>query len=373
GVKLGTSTVSGDVRSLGTGFGAGFHVRKALGYMFSVRGDIGFGTAKGLNFSASNGFRRNSAWAAYKDAAGDPTTAVFYNYKSNILAMSVQGVFSLSNIRFHKANTGVSFYAFAGIGGITYDVKVDALKGSAVYNFNSITSSNYANRKKTRQALKDLLDGNYETKAETNSLSSTFLGKPFSPAFPIGFGAEFKLNNRISVSLEEKLTLTKTDLLDGQQWQEGWAAGPAQTRYNDSYNSFSVGINYSVGAKSVPPLWWINPVDYAYNEINKPRHMQLPKPVLDDKDGDGVTDQFDNEPNTPAGAPVDAHGVSRDSDGDGVPDYKDKELITPTQCQPVDADGVGKCPDPSCCSDLRRIIEEDRRIFCSLHIALVLN
>src|SRR5207253_2835823 len=44
--------------------------------------------------------------------------------------------------------------------------------------------------------------------------------------------------------------------------------------------------------------------------------------------------------------PVDSHGVSKDTDGDGVPDCKDKELITPTYCQPVDADGVGKCPVP---------------------------
>jgi outer membrane protein OmpA-like peptidoglycan-associated protein len=85
--------------------------------------------------------------------------------------------------------------------------------------------------------------------------------------------------------------------------------------------------------------------------------MKLPKPVLDDSDNDGVTDQFDQEPNTPAGAPVDTHGVSRDTDGDGVPDFRDKELITPTQCQPVDADGVGKCPDPTCCADLKRYID----------------
>jgi hypothetical protein len=38
-----------------------------------------------------------------------------------------------------------------------------------------------------------------------------------------------------------------------------------------------------------------------------------------------------------------------DTDGDGVPDYKDKQLITPTECQPVDADGVGKCPCPDGC------------------------
>jgi hypothetical protein len=77
--------------------------------------------------------------------------------------------------------------------------------------------------------------------------------------------------------------------------------------------------------------------------------MKLPKPVLPDTDGDGVTDQFDRE-QTPAGCPVDSHGVSLDTDGDGVPDCKDKELITPTYCQQnVDADGVGKCPCPEDC------------------------
>ena len=101
--------------------------------------------------------------------------------------------------------------------------------------------------------------------------------------------------------------------------------------------------------KSVEPLYWKNPLEFSYGELNSPKRMKLPKVVLDDNDGDGVTDQFDMEPNTPAGAPVDSHGVSQDTDGDGVPDYKDKQLITPTECQPVDADGIGKCPDPACC------------------------
>jgi outer membrane protein OmpA-like peptidoglycan-associated protein len=102
-------------------------------------------------------------------------------------------------------------------------------------------------------------------------------------------------------------------------------------------------------AKSVEPLYWKNPLEFSYGELNSPKRMKLPKVVLDDNDGDGVADQFDMEPNTPAGAPVDTHGVSKDTDGDGVPDYKDKQLITPTECQPVDADGVGKCPEPACC------------------------
>lgn len=102
--------------------------------------------------------------------------------------------------------------------------------------------------------------------------------------------------------------------------------------------------------KSVEPLYWQNPLLFVYSELNEPKRMKLPKPVLADADGDGITDQFDAEPNTPAGAPVDSRGVSRDTDGDGVPDFKDKQLVTPTECQPVDADGVGKCPEPACCT-----------------------
>jgi hypothetical protein len=44
--------------------------------------------------------------------------------------------------------------------------------------------------------------------------------------------------------------------------------------------------------------------------------------------------------------PVNNTNCRQDTDGDGVPDCRDKELITPTYCQPVDADGVGKCPCP---------------------------
>ena len=62
----------------------------------------------------------------------------------------------------------------------------------------------------------------------------------------------------------------------------------------------------------------------------------------------------------PKGCAVDAHGKiidTTDSDGDGVPDCKDKELITPTICQPVDADGVGKCPEPQCCKDIKAMLD----------------
>lgn len=48
-----------------------------------------------------------------------------------------------------------------------------------------------------------------------------------------------------------------------------------------------------------------------------------------DADGDGVPDYLDQCPNTPAGAPVDEVGCPLDSDGDGVPDYLDQCPGTP--------------------------------------------
>jgi len=355
GIKAGLFNISGDVRSRLFTPGVGVHVRKALGYVFSLRGELDMGWAKGLNFSPSRSYARNSAWAAYNPN----TTSVFYNYKTNVTELSLQGVVTLNNIRFHRAKTGFNVYAFAGLGGMIYNTKINALNGNAPYNFASALAiaPTYKNRKDIRDALKDIMDDSYESDGERDNGQPELFDKPFRPVFVVGGGVQFKVSNKWNIAIEDKFSAPKTDLLDGQQWQENSPTAPAQSRDFDSYNFFSVGANFNLGAKAVEPLWWINPLDYAYNEINAPKHMKLPKPVLDDADGDGVTDQFDQEPNTPAGAPVDTHGVSRDTDGDGVPDFRDKELITPTQCQPVDADGVGKCPDPNCCQELRATID----------------
>ena len=48
-----------------------------------------------------------------------------------------------------------------------------------------------------------------------------------------------------------------------------------------------------------------------------------------DTDGDGVTDDLDQSPDTTKGAPVDAKGCPLDSDGDGVFDYLDQCPSTP--------------------------------------------
>ena len=48
----------------------------------------------------------------------------------------------------------------------------------------------------------------------------------------------------------------------------------------DSYNFCSVGLNINLGAKSVEPLWWLNPLDYAYSEIRNPTPDEFAKTCI---------------------------------------------------------------------------------------------
>ncbi|MGZ8517576.1 MAG: OmpA family protein [Chitinophagaceae bacterium] len=352
GLQFGSFAVSGDVPAKLPGFGGSLHVRKALGYIFSLRLHGMYAIGKGLNWNASSNFRNNPAWVNNGYVANG-TNRVFYNYRTNVTSLSMDGIFTLNNVRFHKAKTGISIYAFGGIGLATYETKINALGASGNYQtaFNGITGFNqHENRKSVRDQLENILDDSYETNAENNGPRRPKLGgKDLIPVGSVGAGIQVRVSKRFNIALENRYTITRSDLIDGQRWAEQVQGSPVLTPDYDNYNYLTLGLNFNIGAKSVEPLWWLNPLDYAYQEIRKPKHMILPKPVLPDQDGDGVTDQFDQEV-TPAGVPVDSHGVSLDTDGDGVPDARDKEKITPTTWQPVDADGIGKapCPDSTC-------------------------
>ncbi len=125
--------------------GFGVHVRKAFGYVFSMRLEYMYGTGKGLHWLGANNYGRNPAWRSryvapllgLHPATNQPvffntTTGgllargtrldkVFYNYKTKVQDLSLQGVVTLNNIRFHKAKTGFNFYGFGGFGGTVYD------------------------------------------------------------------------------------------------------------------------------------------------------------------------------------------------------------------------------------------------------------
>lgn len=107
---------------------------------------------------------------------------------------------------------------------------------------------------------------------------------------------------------------------------------------------YSAGITFYLGGKS---------------------HMATAE-IIADSDGDGVYDDKDQCPGTPAGAPVDAAGCPLDSDGDGVSDYKDQCPRTPegiavdTVGCPLDSDGDGVWDTNDQCPGTPRGTEVDK-------------
>lgn len=390
GASLGLFTISSDVSVRPFTFpNFSVHVRKAFGYVFSMRLQYLNGSGEGLNYNIAQNFLKNPAWntniqAASKryyapDALLNASTTgvtvftdnngnlsnqsnadvVYYNYKTKLQDLGLQGIVTLNNIRFHKQKTGIIIYGGGGVGVTAFETKVNALdaNGDSYRNlFNNVYGQygpgTYKQRKDILKDLKDGMDNTYETDGEAEGSRRPFWkGKTLKPSGTVLAGVAIKLGKRVNLAIEDRWTFVKTDLLDGQRWQEHAWGDAALTRDFDSYNYASIGLNVNLGVKSVEPLWWINPLDYAYDELRNHRNVKIPDNNCKDNDGDGVCDHLDREPNTPAGCQVDTHGVTLDTDGDGVPDCKDKQKITPTECQPVDADGVGKCPDPECCKN----------------------
>lgn len=345
GVAAGSVSLLSDIGSEFARAGYGLHLRKALGYLFSMRLSYHYGVAEGIGTDRKRNHQLNPAWQGYEGRN------IFYNYQTTLNDLALEGLFTIDNLRFHKQQRAVRIYVLAGMGLATYQARVNKLDAQGrLYNFRPVLD-NMGNKSKqtVKSELKAILDDSYETAADNDGrVRPKVLGATAAFTANIGAGVTVRLSNRINLAVENRLSLTRTDLLDGNQWEEDILGKPTLTRSNDAFNYLTAGLNFNLGKNATAPLWWINPLGYGYAELRNPQLMRLPKPYLPDADGDGITDQFDLE-QTPAGVPVDFRGVSRDTDGDGVPDAIDKELITPTQCQPVNKDGVGKCPCPQDC------------------------
>lgn len=353
------SIIGADVKSA-PGYGGTISLRKALGHVVSLRGawtgSFNYGLDAQKSFkSGLLGPNDYDPWRAY--TANPDQTKAFYssNYKNAAHILSLDAIFSLNNWSHHRGNPKWDWYVFTGPGVYSADVDVDARDASGnLYNLSGVDFTR--KYQDIRSDLKNIYDGKYETNAgfsheqqSTDFRNNILKDKNGNPnqliriGLNYGLGFAFKLSDRINIGLEQRFTTSFQDGLDG--------IFAGQTK--DTYSGTELRLNLNLGdaAKAVQPLWWVNPNNYLYNELNSPRHLKMPPVNCTDSDDDGVCDFLDREPNTPAGCAVDTHGVTRDTDGDGVPDCKDKQLITPSECQPVDADGVGHCPDPKCCTN----------------------
>lgn len=312
GFGAGMSRIIGDMPS-NFGFGGTITARKALNHFWSLRvGYIG-------SFNSGDP-------SAYGKSIGQKS------YKTQTHNGSIDAILSLNTANYYKGNPKTNIYLLGGVGLIATQVKL---------NYGGTIGERYfygLNNPNSQEGLLTTVGGETVNNRKGWSLIA---------AMNAGAGIAYKIDNRMNIGLEQKFSFA----VPGYDYSDGFKAG----NNNDFYSFTSIRLNINMGktAKKVQPLYWINPNNYIYNEVNKPQHMKMPKVKLDDKDGDGVTDQFDLEPNTPAGAKVDTHGRALDTDGDGVPDFRDKEMLTSQKCFPVNNEGVGTCPDPTCCKEMK--------------------
>jgi OOP family OmpA-OmpF porin len=130
---------------------------------------------------------------------------------------------------------------------------------------------------------------------------------------PLGVGVKFRLSDALALNLGYTENFIDGDNFDGLK-----QSFPTKDRYSYGY----AGLEYTFGPKSKPNLDWVNPVAMMYDELYdaalrqevealKGRVGNVENAVNDlkkDSDGDGVADQFDKCPNTPAGTVVDGSG-----------------------------------------------------------------
>ena len=386
GLHVGQMQVSGDVSAAIAPPSFGFHVSRTVSRYFSLQLAYQYGTARGLSYNVAENFAKNPAWGRnlqnpatrysapmistaangsrvlVSSATGSAGTAwepVYYNFQTQIHDLSILGQFRLTDLFSRKPNPFYAIYLFAGAGESAYNTDVNALdKGGYKYDFRQISSGGYPDRNATRRALRKLLDNSYETPAENQGIRRAHIfGHAYTlrPSGSVGASLSFRLKDNLSLSIEDRWTIIKDDLLDGQRWQEHAWGDAVLSRDYDSYNSLNIGLRLGMGKQIERKDGVSSVVKDLIRELkaikDKAKTDSLllvnnnsgPNARLADTDGDGVADFFDREPNTPTGCPVNSHGVILDTDGDGVPDCRDRELITPTICQPVDKYGVGKC------------------------------
>ncbi len=132
------------------------------------------------------------------------------------------------------------------------------------------------------------------------------------------FGLKRRISKRVDLEFRTGMYFNYEDHLDAaisnkQDWE--------------TYFVTSVGVAVKLGKKKVFTIW---------GDENKGQSGDAFKII--DTDKDGVMDQLDIEPNTPAGVMVYGNGKAVDSDKDGLPDYKDK---CPLEYGPISNEG---CP-----------------------------
>ena len=198
--------------------------------------------------------QRSSGLNGY--SAGD---LFFHNSRTQAHDLTLDLVFSIGNVNFHKERSIMVFKVFPSVGMMMYqtfhdhlDANGDAYDYGSLDNLNDLGSSK---RSDVLKALSNMRDGKYETRAEEHSVDDENKFLNYTPEFVFGLGAgvSFRLTKFMTLDIETKQMLSTDDLIDGMQWQEPDGQNTISgnlTRGFDSYNQTTLGLSFSIMGKN---------------------------------------------------------------------------------------------------------------------------
>jgi OOP family OmpA-OmpF porin len=242
--------------------GYGASLKWQLAHSFALQLDANGGKVAGNNNSAIGGTRDG-----------------FRSYDTRFWQGTLSGKVNVATIDFLRRKNSVNFFVNAGAGMIWYNPH---------YITTNNTEARYLNTDGSKHYVKSLV-------------------------IPVGAGVKFRLSDAWGLNLGYNVNFTDDDNLDALKREY-----PTKDKYSYGYG----GLEYTFGSSSKPNLEWVNPVAMMYDELYdaalrqevealKGRVTNVENAVNDlkkDSDGDGVSDQFDKCPNTPAGTVVDGSG-----------------------------------------------------------------
>jgi len=248
--------------------GFGIDIKKQLAHSFALQLDVNAGKVKG-----------NSGNAPY--ITDGVTGNNYIGYSTKFFQGTISGVVNVATIDYLRRKNAINFFVNAGAGIVSFKPTVF---GANTPGFPTTASAEYPNN------------------------VTEFV-------IPVGAGVKFRFSDAVGLKLGYNENFVDDDIFDGVK--KGY---PTKDHYSYGY----AGLEFTLGSKSKPNLEWVNPVAMMYDELYdealrkevealKGRVTNVENAVNDlkkDSDGDGVADQFDKCPNTPAGTVVDGSGCA---------------------------------------------------------------
>jgi OOP family OmpA-OmpF porin len=269
----GSSDFNGNVVNLGFGLS----LKKQLAHSFALMGDLHVGKVQGTAGGA--GF-----------VADGVTGNRYVKFSTPYWQASLSAVVNVATIDFLRRENSVNFFFKGGFGLVNFN---PSIYGAVTPGYPTIAVETY----------------------NTASATNTNPHRVSNLVIPVGVGVKFKLSDALGLNLGYDENFIDGDVFDGVN-----KAYPTKDHYSYGY----AGLEYTFGTASKPNLEWVNPVAMMYDELYdealrkevaalKGRVTNVENAVNDlkkDSDGDGVADQFDKCPNTPAGTVVDGSGCA---------------------------------------------------------------